>query len=202
MAGIPIIKPNRKDAFVERQGSLFMEDSYAYRATSTGILIRSLDECFYHRYLSFFGIAHTYEPDIEGICKRPDFGVGNNFLFELCRTDDHIPRKGDSRSVAGYKKSMAYKRGVYLDHGFNIVELYYNAVIINGKDASDKHVLLLIAKHNDHFRVPENRNLHFDRLKGRGKPWRLNATFHHAESEAVNIDQVIAHYKINRKYVA
>ena len=202
MAGIPIIKPNgrSREVFVERQGSRFMEDSYRYQSTS-GLFIRSLDECFYHRYLAFLGISHTYEPDIDGVFKRPDFGVANNFLFELCRTNEAEPRDDDSRSDRWYKIKMSNKRQKYLDHGFNIVELHYNQVLINGHDASNQHVLFLIAKYNNHFRVPKNKDIHFKRLKGTGKPWKLKATFHYSDSEAEDIEKVVEHYKANRKYL-
>jgi hypothetical protein len=194
--GIPIIKPKDSFVFIEPQGSRFREESYQYRSND-GLMIRSLDECFYHRYLAYYGIAHTYEPDLlaeHRIYKRPDFGIANNFLVELCRTETAAPRRDDTDHEVRYKENMCKKREIYLDHGFNIVELYYGDVWVNGKNASQKCILGLIAKHNDRFRVKENRGIHFEVLKGNGKVWKLRPSFYRSDEEEKYTSAVVDHY--------
>ncbi len=189
-----IIVPTNGDLFLANQGSFFWHGDYRYDS-SDGLKIRSLDECFYHRYLSFFGFVHTYEPDIEGSEKRPDFGVANNFLIELCSVDYPEKNGHDSDRDAAYKDGMLQKRAEYLDLGFNAMEIYYKALVINGEDASKNQALNVIAKYNPNFRTRPAKDITFTCFKGNGNADRLRHRFYYSRKEAEKINKVIRHYK-------
>ena len=123
-----IIIPRNKTVFDAKQGSLFFQHSYNY-LSSDGVILRSKDECFWHFFLSALSIAHTYEPDLPEINLRPDFGIANNFLLEICGPTG---RSYFGKRSKNYLIKMQEKRSEYIDAGYNIIEVYRNYQFING----------------------------------------------------------------------
>lgn len=143
-----IIVPRDTAVFTAKQGSLFFQHSYKYES-SDGIKLRSKDECFWHFFLSALGIAHTYEPDLPETGFRPDFGIANNFLLEICGPNGrfYFGKKSED-----YLVQMQEKRKAYMQAGYNIVEIYDNYQFINGESLTDS-VINLIQGYNSSFQT-------------------------------------------------
>jgi len=141
-----IIPPRDTDIFTEKQGSSFRS---GYKATSSeGVKLRSKNECFWHFFLSALGIAHTYEPDIPNCKHRPDFGVANNFLFEICGAK--AGQKFFGRTSKEYFNDVEKKREAYLQLGYNVIEVRHNFQRINGVFRPIS-IIDLISEHNSGF---------------------------------------------------
>lgn len=141
-----IISPRDTDIFTEKQGSSFRS---GYKATSSeGVRLRSKNECFWHFFLSALGIAHTYEPDIPNCKYRPDFGVANNFLFEICGA--RAGQKFFGRPSKEYFKDIKKKREKYLHLGYNVIEIQHNFQRINGVFRPES-IIDLIRQYNSNF---------------------------------------------------
>ena len=141
-----IIMPSYTTVFTAKQGSFFFRHSYKYES-SDGIKLRSKDECFWHFFLSALGIAHTYEPDLPETNFRPDFGVANNFLIEICGPNGrfYFGKKSED-----YLIQMQDKRETYVNAGYNIIEIYNNYQFINGEPLTDS-IIDLIQEHNSGY---------------------------------------------------
>lgn len=147
-----IIKPANGHVFCKKQGSLFWPVTYKYNS-SDGLKLRSKKECAWHSLLSRERIRHTYEPNIPGTRYRPDFGIANNFLLEICGMVDFPQhKKEDTAKKAEYKSGMDAKRKEFMKLGYNILEVYSKEVLLNGyivrnvKDFS--FVLAVVKKYN------------------------------------------------------
>ncbi|MBW2994641.1 hypothetical protein KY315_04450, partial [Candidatus Woesearchaeota archaeon] len=142
-----IISPRDTDIFKDPQGSSFRS---SYKATSSeGVRLRSKNECFWHFFLSALGIAHTYEPDIPNCNHRPDFGVANNFLFEICGAK--AGQKFFGKTSKEYFDNVAQKREEYLQLGYNVIEVRHNFQRINGVFRPIS-IIDLINEHNSGFK--------------------------------------------------
>ena len=146
-----IILPRHNAVFNAKQGSLFFQHSYNYES-SDGIRLRSKDECFWHFFFSALGIAHTYEPNLPETGLRPDFGIANNFLLEICGP---AGRSYFGKKSSSYLINMQDKRKGYLAAGYNIVEVYKNYQFFNGIPLTGS-IIDLIRQHNfGYAAVPE-----------------------------------------------
>lgn len=123
-----IIRPSSLKTFDKTQGTLFRQSSCKYNC-SDGARLRSKEECFWHYFLSMTGIKHTYEPNLPEIKSRPDFGLGNNFLMEICGMVNFKGRNKD------YKEKIIRKREQYIKNNYNIIEIYKDKMLINGNFA-------------------------------------------------------------------
>ncbi|MBW3013963.1 hypothetical protein KY335_01850 [Candidatus Woesearchaeota archaeon] len=153
-----IIRPGNFSVFTKKQGSLFWPHTYKY-ISSDGIKLRSREECDWHYILSRNGIYHTYEPNLSGTRRRPDFGTANNFLIELCgMVEAPFPKKSDAGRRKKYKKEMAEKRKEYLNRRYNVFEVYKEVIVLNGfvlkniRDAAVSLVLRIIERYNPRCR--------------------------------------------------
>lgn len=141
-----IILPRHNAVFNARQGSLFFQHSYNYMS-SDGVMLRSKDECFWHFFLSALGIAHTYEPDLPETNLRPDFGIANNFLLEICGPTGRYYFGKKSRN---YLMKMQDKREEYIGAGYNIIEVYKQYQFVNGIPLTGS-IIDLIQQYNFDF---------------------------------------------------
>lgn len=144
-----IIKPVNGHVFCEKQGSLFWPKTYKYDS-SDGLRMRSKQECLWHSLLSKEGVYHTYEPNIRGTKYRPDFGIGNNFLLEVCGMVDS-PQHNSQESVKkeGYRSEMDVKRKELLHLGYNVIEVYPKELVLNGyavKNINVAHFVLGVVR--------------------------------------------------------
>lgn len=147
-----IIRPNGKSPFSGRQGTFFWPKTYKY-ISSDGLKLRSKKECEWHQLLSREGISHTYEPNISGTRYRPDFGIGSNFLLEVCgMVDSPLHDKDDAEKKADYKSDMDEKRKEFMGLGYNLFEVYSKEIVLNGctvkKVEAIPFILAVIQKYN------------------------------------------------------
>jgi len=147
-----IIRPNGKGPFSGRQGTFFWPKTYKY-ASSDGLKLRSKKECDWHSLLSSEGMNHTYEPNISGTRYRPDFGIANNFLIEVCgMVDSPLHTADDSEKKDTYKSGMDEKRKEFISLGYNILEVYSKEIVLNGhtvkKVEAIPFILAVVKKYN------------------------------------------------------
>jgi hypothetical protein len=93
--------------------------------SSDGLRFRSEIERDWHEILLNAGIPHVYEPKIKGIRSRPDFGIPNNFLVEICgMVEGYAPKEGECDRRRSYKIRMHKKRIILPKLGYNLIEIY------------------------------------------------------------------------------
>jgi len=136
-----IIKPGKQPLFSTKQGTEFFPNDYKY-LSADGCKLRSKNECFWHFFLSFLGIAHTYEPNLPKNVFRPDFGIGFNFLLE---SGGMAEFKGRNK---GYTENLREKQKKANAQGFNIIEIYKNRQLLNSYEVNQSSVIELIMKYN------------------------------------------------------
>lgn len=140
-----MIPPKNGAVFRLENGRDFFTRKYE---CSSGIAVRSQHECFWHFFLSRVGISHAYEPEIAGCAFRPDFGVANNFLLEICgaKPGEKFYDK-DFKDIIGHLRE---KRKPYMDSGYNIIEIFADRYLLNGRYFS-AGILDTVLKHNSGF---------------------------------------------------
>ncbi|MEM4271903.1 MAG: hypothetical protein QXD13_02360 [Candidatus Pacearchaeota archaeon] len=150
-----IIRPNGKRLFSGRQGTFFWPKTYKYES-SDGLKLRSKNECKWHSIFSREGIIHTYEPNIPGTKYRPDFGIANNFILEVCGMVDS-PQHNDRDAVKKeqYRLDMDAKRKELLCLGYNLIELYPKEIVLNGYAVKNvgaaNFVINIVRKYNSNY---------------------------------------------------
>lgn len=145
MLAYTLIPPKDTGVFSLENSRDFFKRTYE---SSSGITLRSKHECFWHFFLSRAGIAHAYEPEITGCDFRPDFGVANNFLLEICGA-----RPGEKFYDQDFGEIVAHlreKRKPYMEQGYNVLEIFADRYILNGKYFSGS-MLDTIIEHNSGF---------------------------------------------------
>ena len=140
-----IIRPEKQPLFDRKQGTEFFPDDYKYISADQRKL-RSKNECFWHFFLSFLGITHTYEPNLPKNAFRPDFGIGFNFLLE---SGGMAEFKGRNK---GYAENLREKQKKANAQGFNIIEIYKNHQLLNSYEVNQSSVIELIMKYNPRSR--------------------------------------------------
>ncbi|MCK4669850.1 MAG: hypothetical protein KAT43_01510 [Nanoarchaeota archaeon] len=141
-----IITSRTDNLFSQKQGTLFWAHTYTYESSS-GLKLRSREECDWHYVLSKNGIYHTYEPNLSDTGYRPDFGIGNNFLLEICgMVESPAPKKEEGKRRREYKIKMAEKRKIFNSLGYNLIEIYQKALVVNGMVIKNVPVIPFILK--------------------------------------------------------
>jgi hypothetical protein len=140
-----IIPPKDNAVFRLEPSRDFFKRQYE---SSRGVTLRSQHECFWHFFLSRAGIAHAYEPEIPDCDFRPDFGVANNFLLEICgaKPGEKFYDKEFSEIIAHLRE----KREPYMEQGYNILEIFADRYILNGKYFNEG-ILDTVIEHNSSF---------------------------------------------------
>jgi len=140
-----IIPPRDNQVFSLETSRDFFSRKYE---SSLDIALRSQHECFWHFFLSRAGISHAYEPEIPGCDFRPDFGVANNFLLEICgaKPGEKFYDKDFSEIIAHLRE----KREPYIEQGYNILEIFADRYILNGK-YFEEGILDTVIEHNSGF---------------------------------------------------